>query len=117
MVKRRRGASRLGCLVSLLLVVAVAYFGYNVGEVYFRYYQLRDAMEQEARFAQNRDDATVRSRLAAAADSLGLPEDATRFRITRDAHHITIETSYVERVELPMMVRELHFAPRVERAF
>ena len=44
MVTRRAGASSLGCLVSLLLVAAVGYFGVNAGEVYFRFYQFQDAM-------------------------------------------------------------------------
>ena len=43
----RRGTSRFGCLVSLLLAVTVAYFGANVAEVYLRYFRFRDAMRQE----------------------------------------------------------------------
>ena len=58
----RAGASRLGCLVGLLLVVTVGYFGFNIGEVYFRFYRFKDAMAQEARFAETRDDATIRTR-------------------------------------------------------
>lgn len=117
MVTRRRGNSRLGCLVTLLLVVTVAYFGFNIGEVYMRFYRMRDAMEQEARFAHNRDDDTIRSRLAAAADSLGLPDEAARFRIRREARRIIISTEWSEHVELPLFVREFHFAPQVIRNF
>ncbi len=117
MVTPRRGASRLGCLVSLLLVVTIAYFGFNIGEVYMRFFRVRDAMEQEARFAHNRDDQTIRSRLAAAADSLGLPDEAARFEVRRDARRIIISTAYTERVELPMFVRDFHFAPQVIRTF
>jgi hypothetical protein len=116
-VTRRRGTSRLGCLVSLLLVSAVAYFAFNIGEVYLRFYRLKDAMVQEARFAHNRDDNAIRLRLAAVADSLGLPDDAGRMVIRRDSRRIVISTDYTEHVELPMFVREFRFAPQVVRSF
>jgi hypothetical protein len=116
-VTRRRGSSRLGCLVTLLLVVAVAYFAFNIGEVYLRYFRLHDAMVQEARFADNRDDATIRLRIAAVVDSLGLPDEAARIRIRREARRLIISTSYSELVELPMFVREFHFSPEVVRSF
>ena len=44
---QRRGASSIGCLFSLLVLAAVVYFGVNVGEVYWRYYQYRDDMVQD----------------------------------------------------------------------
>jgi len=116
-VTARRGTSRLGCLVGVLLVVTLAYFGFNIGEVYVRFYRLKDAMAQEARFAHNRDDEAIRLRLAAVADSLGLPDDAGRVQITRDATRIIIKSSYNEHVELPLFVREFHFAPQVVRTF
>lgn len=117
MVKSRRGASRLGCLLGLLLGVTVVYFGFNIGEVYLRFYRLRDAMVQEARFARSRDDNTIRAHLAAVADSLGLPDEAGRVKIRREAARITISTDYSEHVELPLFVREFHFAPQVVRPF
>lgn len=113
----RRGSSRLGCLVGVLFFVTVAYFGFNVGEVYLRFYRFRDAMEQEARFAHNRDDDSIKTRLAALADSLGLPDDAGRIIVNRDAARIILRTSYTEHVELPMFVRDFHFKPQVVRTF
>lgn len=109
--------SRLGCLVSVLLVVTIGYFGFNIGEVYMRFYRLKDAMAQEARFAQTRDDDAIRLRLAALVDSLGLPDEAGRIIVNRDANRILIKTSYSEHVELPMFVRELRFEPQVVRRF
>ena len=117
MVALRRGTSRLGCLFSVLLLVTVVYFGVNIGEVYLRYYRLHDAMEQEARFATSHDDDRIRLRLAALADSLGLPESAGRVRIRRVARGITISSVYSVHVELPLFVREFHFAPVVEHNY
>lgn len=112
MVTSRRGAGKLGCLFSLLIAVTVVYFGANLGEVYWRYYEYRDAMQQEARFAATRSDDDIRRRLRAFADSLGLPPEAGRVNVRRGSSGISISASYVERVELPMYVREIRFQPR-----
>jgi hypothetical protein len=117
MVNGRRGANRLGCLFGLLLLVTALYFGVNVGEVYLRAYRLQDAMEQEARFARNHDDDAIRLRLMALADSLGIPESARHFQVTRSANLIRISTEYTEHVELPLGVRAIHFQPRVEHNY
>ena len=115
MVKPRAGAGRLGCLVGLLLLVTVVYFGFNIGEVYFRYYRLKDAMEQEVRFAETHSDSSIKAHMRAVADSLGLPEAAGRVSIERTNSRVVISSDYSEHVELPMFVREFHFKPRAVR--
>ncbi len=115
MVTNRRGTSKLGCLVSLLLLVTVIYFGVNIGEVFLRYYRFRDEMAQEARFGAKADDDDIKRRLASFADSLGLPEEATRLTIRRQRGGISISSQWTETVELPLFVRQFHFAPTVEQ--
>jgi hypothetical protein len=117
MVTVRPGRSNLGCLVSLLLFAAVVYFGVNIGEVYFRYYQFQDAMRQEARFAAHNSDAQILRHLRAMADSLGLPEAAGVVNLQRDGRHIEMESDYYEHIELPLFVREVHFNPHAEGLF
>ena len=113
----RAGRSSLGCLVTLLIVVALGYFGVNIGEVYLRYYRFRDSMQQAAAFASRLTDDDIRSRLRLAADSLGLPETAQKVQIRRREHSILITNEYYEHVEFPGYVREIHFQPRAERSF
>ena len=117
MVAARRGTSRLGCLVGGLLVVTAVYFGFNIGEVYLRFYRFRDAMGQEARFAQVRNDLAIRTRIKLVADSLGLPDEAGVITIRRDDRSITISSKYSEHVEIPLYTREFRFAPKVVRSF
>jgi hypothetical protein len=117
MVRTRSGRGLLGCLLPLLLLAVAVYFGVNVGEAYWRFARFRDAMEQEARFAQQRDDETIRQHLRSVADSLGLPESAQRVQVRRTDKSIAIFANYAEQVELPLHVREFRFAPRVERRF
>ena len=117
MVTTRSGRSMLGCLFSLLLLVPAVYFGFNIGEPYWRYYQFRDAMAHNANFAGQLSDAEILIRLRLKADSLGLPPGAHRLRLARAQRSITIATEYEEVVELPGFTRTLTFRPRVEAAF
>lgn len=114
MVTRRWGRTKFGCLLSLLLVVTVVYFAINVGEPYFRYYRFLDGMKQEARFSARFTDEEIQRRLAALADSLGLPEAAGRVRVRRASNRISISASYYERVEMPLIVRDILFTPQAD---
>jgi hypothetical protein len=113
-VGRRLGRSNFGCLLSLLLFVTAIYFGANVGEPYVRYYRYLDGMKQEARFSARFTDEEIQQHLGALADSLGLPEAAGRIRVRRASNRISLSTSYYERVELPLIVRDILFTPQAE---
>ena len=117
MVKTRRGISSLGCLVSLLLLAAVIYFGVGIGEHFLRFYQYQDDMRQEVRFAAHNSDALMIRHLRERADSLGLPEAAGEVSITRDGRHISVESEYYVHIELPLIVREVRFDPHAEGTF
>ena len=110
----RRGTSSIGCLFTLLVLAAVIYFGVNVGEVYWRYYQYQDAMQQEVRFAAHNTNDVIAAHLRAQADSLELPEAAGNVLIRRTQTMISVESEYYERIELPMYVREVRFNPHAE---
>lgn len=114
MVTSRRGASSLGCLFTLLLVTAAVYFGVNVAEVYWRFYEYQDDMRGFARFSSNAPSDSIVFHLRASADSLGLPTDAGRVIVRRTDASIVLESDYYERVELPGYVRDIHFHPRAE---
>ena len=108
----RRGASSLGCLVSLALFLAAAYYGIHVGGIYWRYYQLLDDMRQQAIFARQNTDDVIQHRLAAQADSL--LGNAPQFRIQRTNSSVIIDTEYRESVDLPLLKRTFTLRPRAE---
>ena len=114
MVARRSGHTNFGCLLSLLLAVTAIYFGVNVGEPYVRYYRYLDGMKQEARFSARFTDDDIQRHLSALADSLGLPEAAGRIRVRRASNRISLSTSYYERVEMPLIVRDILFTPQAD---
>ena len=109
---RQRGRSSVGCLLMLLLLAAALYFGVNIGEAYWRFYEFRDAMRQEVRFAKQISDDRIKLHLAAYADSLGLPEEAADITVNRTSSDISVSADYAERVELPLFVRQIRFSPR-----
>lgn len=113
-MRARRGMGQVGCLVSLLMIAAVVYFGLGIGQVYWNYFEYRDRMQQEARFAGSRTDGVIKRRIAAFADSLGLPEAAKHVRVRRQQKHIYIWAEYYENVELPFLSKELLLSPRAE---
>lgn len=112
----RRGASNLGCLVSLLLFVAALYYGVNIGEVYVRYYRLLDEMRAQARIAPSVTDDVIQRRVVETVDELGLPEAARNVFVRRDQRRriIVIESNYSEQVELPFFNHTFEFNPRAE---
>ena len=94
----RRGASRLGCLLPLLIIAVAAYFAVDFGEAYFRFYQFKDAMGQEARFATTKTDDQITTRLAALADTLQLPPGAEPGKV-HTVHHIGFVVKRPENVD------------------
>jgi hypothetical protein len=98
----------------LLLIAAALYFGVNIGEAYWRFYEYQDAMRQEVRFAKQIPDDRIKLHLAALADSLGLPEEAAEVTVTRTDEDISVRAEYSEQVELPLFVRQIRFKPHAE---
>ena len=108
----RRGESRLGCLIPLLILAVGLYLAVDFGEAYFRFYQYKDAMGQEARFATTKTDDQISTRLAALADTLQLPPGAELVSIQRSTTTITISSDYDEVIKLPLKKEYvLHFHP------
>ncbi|MFI5310184.1 MAG: hypothetical protein ACHQQ3_03050 [Gemmatimonadales bacterium] len=116
-MRNRRGASKIGCLVTILIIAAVCYFGANVAEVFWNEYQYQDRMRTEARFAAHRSDAVIRRRVSSFADSLNLPEGARNVTVRRGDHMIYIFADYYEHIELPGFVREIHMTPNATGTF
>ncbi len=110
----RRGASRLGCLIELIIVVGIIYFGAYAGQDLLGYYRFQDAMKQEARFASKRTDTQIKDRLRMFADSAGLPVAAQDINIVRDELSIRIWSEYDQPLRLPFdWKKSIHLVPSV----
>jgi hypothetical protein len=102
-LRSRRGKTRWGCLLTLVLLGVGIYYGIGIVQSYLRYYQLKDEMTVQARYAVNIDDDAIRRRLRAKADELALPAEAKRFSIRRRSRprEIIITTSWQDTLSLP----------------
>jgi hypothetical protein len=115
---RRPGASRLGCLIQLMILAIVIYFARLAGEDALMYYRLQDAMRNEANFADSRTDVEIRNRLRAFTDSVVLPQQAKDINIVRDENGIRIWSEYDLDIKLPLNhVKTVHLRPAAERKF
>lgn len=112
----RRGTSSIGCLTVLAFLAVAIFIGVHVGEPYYRYYQFRDAVQQEAHFATFRTDSALRADIWANADSLVLPDGAYRVFINRSPRSIRIRTAYDDVWSLWMYQHPVHFAIDVNNA-
>jgi len=112
--RARRGGSKLGCLFSLLVLGGGLYYGAHVGQVYFKYYQMLDAMKSQARLAPSLPDDVIHRRLVVQADSL--LGASPKFRVKRGGrpNRITIETVYSDSVDLPFFKHVFVFRPKAE---
>lgn len=118
--RRVRGASTMGCLLSLLLFGGAIFYGVQIGRIYFRYYELVEQMRSSARFARNQGDDVIRRDILEVVDRLGIPEEARRISIQRFGNppSIRIRTEYEERLHLPLGRHlDIPFRPQVERRF
>lgn len=107
-LSNRRGVT-LGCLLWVLIIAVVAYFGIGIAEVYVKHARFEDVMAQEIRFRGKLPDHQLKNRFAFLADSLGLPEDAGIVTITRRQGRITVESHYEQTIDLPGSKKEVHF--------
>ena len=117
--RRRAGASRLGCLLQLILVVGVGYVAFQAGGDALNYFRFQDAMRQEANFAEVRSDAEIRARLKAFTDSVKIPAEAKeQINVVRDGNNIRIWSEYDQVIKLPLNRQKIiHLRPSVERNF
>ncbi len=119
MVARRRnvhGASTLGCLFTIMLLMVVLYYGIDAGRMYWDFYKFEDEMETSARFASTQSDDQIRQHLKGVAQDLGLPAEAQRIVIRRTEHPpvVSIRSQYTIELVLPFTHKEITLRPAAE---
>ena len=79
-------------------------------------YRLLDEMQTEAHLAAGLDDGTIRRRIQAAIEEIGIPDSAgteqLQVRRSESPRQIVIETRYSEWVSLPFFNHSFSFHPR-----
>ena len=111
-----RGASALGCLFTIMILMVILYYGIDAGRHYWDYYKFQDEMETSARFASTQTDEQIRNHLKNVALDLGLPTEARRVSIKRTDHPpvVTIRSQYSIELVLPFTTRTIVLRPHAE---
>jgi hypothetical protein len=110
-VRTRRGASRVGCLFTVLVLVGACYYGFKIGKVHYNASSYQNVMEASLRVAETFTDKQIKDRILAEADSLGLPDEAKEITLVRTGRHIEASAEYDVIVDLPFKKRTYHFTP------
>ena len=101
--------------IKLLVVLAILNAGVRSAAVAWDFYQFKDAAQQVALFGTRTPPATLRTQVLNKAEEFGIAIAPEQIVIKRQGASTTIETSYVEAVELfPSYVRELPLRFSVE---
>ena len=111
-----RGASALGCLFSIMMLMVILYYGIDAGRHYWDFYKFQDEMETSARFASTQTDDQIRVHLRGVAQDLGLPAEAQRITIKRTEHPplVTIRSQYTIEILLPFTTKSMTLRPVAE---
>ena len=72
----RFGGVKIGLLFVIVVLAAAAYYGNEIGGVYWRKYRIGDAVARELANAGQITDAGIRQGILNEVDSMGLPREA-----------------------------------------
>lgn len=108
------GKGNLGCLFSLLIVVALSYLGYKFVPHYMSNFELKDAVNEIAvyRAAGTRagsEKQTIQQEVMAKAKELGIVLKREDIKVRQEEEKVYITVNYTVPVDLPNQVYNLDF--------
>jgi hypothetical protein len=87
-------------IIKLIIAALVLHATWRAGTVYLRYYEFKDDVTQIAQFGTRQTDNELRSGVVDAAKRRQIALDADSVTVRRQNHHIIIDATYSEQVEL-----------------
>lgn len=95
------GASRIGCLLGLVLGALVIIVGFQVIRQEFAYRSYLDKFEEQYRFRSDRSDEEMRDNLLKEANDLDLPKSAKNIDIEHyGTTGLVLSASYADTIHL-----------------
>ena len=112
-LRQRGGRVPVKFLVTVAVLGGIVYYGIGAVGGYIKYYQMRDEMRVQARFAGNQTDVDIRRKLRAKATELGLPADAQRITIRRQGRPrmVIITTTWPDTIVVPFYIFPITYRP------
>jgi hypothetical protein len=102
-------------LIKLIIAAAIIHATWRAGMVYFKYYQLKESMQEIALFSARQSDQDLKRRVEEMAKGLDIPLNPEDISVRRTDNHMLIDASYDERIELlPRYFYPWHFEVNVD---
>ncbi|HEY5611867.1 MAG TPA: hypothetical protein VIL97_11730 [Thermoanaerobaculia bacterium] len=98
---RELGEGKVGCIISLIILLFALFVAYKMIPVKVRASQLRQTIIDEAKSAGMHKNPTIRRNIMEKAEELELPLDPNDLLVNRRANTISIEATYQVPVEFP----------------
>ncbi len=113
-----RGEGKFKAIVITVILVTVGYCAFKILPAYVAEYQLKDKMQEVARYAVvNREtEDTIRDKLFAVLQDLNIPAKREDIKVGASIKNVAISVSYTVPVDLIVYQTELHFSPSSENA-
>jgi hypothetical protein len=111
-----RGEGRLKAFVYTAILVIGVYLAFKLVPLYVAQYQLKDKMEEQARFAVvNRyTDDQIRDNLFRVIQDLDIPAKREDIKVASTNHGISISVAYTVPVDLLVYKTDLNFSSSSE---
>jgi hypothetical protein len=111
----RNGQGKLGCILWLLVLLAVVGVTAKLIPIKIRSAELYDYMEEQALFAGRSGTETLKKRILERAKDLDLPLDKKNLKVERRGGRIQIRATYTVPVELPGYTYYWEFEHMIDR--
>lgn len=109
--KEQSGEGQGGCIVSLLILLAVAFIAFKMVPVKVTAAEFRQELVDEAKSGSLRKDKQIRANLMDKAAELNIPLKDQDLKIQRSRGQISIEATYTVPIEFPGYTYMWTFSP------
>jgi hypothetical protein len=111
----RHGQGKIGCILWLLVLLAVVGVTAKLIPIKIRSAELYDFMEEQALFAGRTKPAELKKRILRRAEELELPLTKKNLSVERRAGRVRMRATYTVPVELPGYTFEWDFEHIIDR--
>lgn len=108
--RRELGEGQGGCIVGLIVFVALIFIAWKIIPVKVKAAELRQEVVDEAKSAGTHNDERIRKAILAKAAELELPVTTENIKIRRQANEITVEVDYAVPVPFPGYTYNMNFS-------
>lgn len=101
---RNRGATFQGCLLSILLVAALAWMGFTFGQAGWTYLDVRQKTREALNWAvagNPKPDSTIIQKVIDNTREAGVELTSRNVKITHTSENLNITVAWLQEVELP----------------